>query len=172
MTENEAKAAIDEIAMNYAENGEEEYCEALDTAIKALEEVQRCKELEKHLEDILGLELEFKNVAMNLSAALKMVQNLQPTSRIHPDLPRDPETCVYRNMARDSWEWEHFRDRKKDECSKCGACEKLHMQYSKYCHNCPNYYPGNSFCHAGYYDRDMCKKCYAQAGMKWNDSRI
>lgn len=41
MTENEAKAIVHEMAMEHAENGEEEYCEALDIAIKALEEVQR-----------------------------------------------------------------------------------------------------------------------------------
>ena len=41
MTENEVKAIVREIIMNYAENGEEKYCEALDTAVKALEEVQQ-----------------------------------------------------------------------------------------------------------------------------------
>ena len=45
MTENEAKAIVHEIAMNYAENGEEEYCEALDIAIKALEEVPQQEEI-------------------------------------------------------------------------------------------------------------------------------
>ena len=51
MTENEAKAIVNEIAMNYAENGEEEYCEALDTAIKALEEVQKYRTIEKDLKE-------------------------------------------------------------------------------------------------------------------------
>lgn len=45
MTENEAKAIVHEIAMNYAENGEEEYCEALDIAIKELEEVPQQEEI-------------------------------------------------------------------------------------------------------------------------------
>lgn len=51
MTEIEAKAIVHEIAMNYAENGEEEYCEALDTAIKALEEVQKYRTIEKDLKE-------------------------------------------------------------------------------------------------------------------------
>ena len=51
MTENEAKTIVHEIAMNYAENGEEEYCEALDTAIKALEEVQKYRTIEKDLKE-------------------------------------------------------------------------------------------------------------------------
>lgn len=46
MTENEAKAIVREIIMNYAENGEEKYCEALDTAVKALEEVQQYREID------------------------------------------------------------------------------------------------------------------------------
>lgn len=41
MTENEVKAIVREIIMNYAENGEEKYCEALDTAVKALEGMQQ-----------------------------------------------------------------------------------------------------------------------------------
>lgn len=41
MTEQEAKAIISEIKMNYAENGEEECSEALDMAIKALEEIKQ-----------------------------------------------------------------------------------------------------------------------------------
>lgn len=45
MTENEAKAIVREIIMNYAENGEEKYCEALDTAVKALEEVQQYRNI-------------------------------------------------------------------------------------------------------------------------------
>ena len=45
MTENEVKAIVREIIMNYAKNGEEKYCEALDTAVKALEEVQQYRAL-------------------------------------------------------------------------------------------------------------------------------
>lgn len=37
MTENEAKDLVYDLNMNLAENGEEEYCKALDMAIKALE---------------------------------------------------------------------------------------------------------------------------------------
>lgn len=36
MTENEAKDLIYDLNMNLAENGEEEYCKALDKAIKSL----------------------------------------------------------------------------------------------------------------------------------------
>jgi len=58
MTEQEARALLFELDMNQAENGEEEYCEAIDVALKALEEIQQyraigtveeCREaLEKH----------------------------------------------------------------------------------------------------------------------------
>lgn len=62
MTENEARAIVHEIAMNYAENGEEEYCESLDIAIKALEEVQRW-----HTSEINP---EIKNVFANTSTQI------------------------------------------------------------------------------------------------------
>lgn len=40
MTEKDARTIVNEISMRYAENAEIEYCEALDVAIKALEDVQ------------------------------------------------------------------------------------------------------------------------------------
>lgn len=40
MTEKDARTIVNEIATRYAENAEIEYCEALDVAIKALEDVQ------------------------------------------------------------------------------------------------------------------------------------
>ena len=44
MTEHEAIRILNEIGMDYAENGEEEYCEALDMAINAFEEIKQLKE--------------------------------------------------------------------------------------------------------------------------------
>lgn len=44
MNEAEAKAIIEEIATEYAENGEEKKCEAFDLAIKTLEEAPKLRE--------------------------------------------------------------------------------------------------------------------------------
>lgn len=67
MTENEAKAIVHEIAMNYAENGEEEYCEALDTAIKALEEVLQQDEIKS----LAGLGMTVEEAATALAAGTR-----------------------------------------------------------------------------------------------------
>ena len=50
MTEHEAMQNLSEIAIDYAECGEEAVCEALDMAIKALEAVEKIKFIinEKH----------------------------------------------------------------------------------------------------------------------------
>lgn len=70
MKEQEAKEIIHEITMNYAEDGEEECCEALDIAIKALEK-QKAMEclLEKaaeEIENIYGRETELSEEIRDL----------------------------------------------------------------------------------------------------------
>ena len=45
MTEKEARALLWELSMNQEENGEEEYCEAINVVLKVLEEVQQYRSI-------------------------------------------------------------------------------------------------------------------------------
>ena len=79
MNENEAKAIVREIIMNYAENGEEKYCEALDTAVKALEEVQQYRALETEVEKYrqIGTPEEFRVSVEKQTAKKPYLQPVQ-----------------------------------------------------------------------------------------------
>ena len=164
MTENEAKAIVNEIAMNYAENGEEEYCEALDTAIKALEEVQKYRTIEKDLKE---------RYHANVDIPLLMHHFIEKVF----EGEKHEGFCLLTNEDREAWE-EYKTIGTPEECraamEKQTARKPTPIDYEKYidvidnarflrgaywCPNCKHVVRSGSFC-------NDCGQC-----LDWSDEK-
>lgn len=150
MTENEVKAIVREIIMNYAENGEEKYCEALDTAVKALEEVQQYRAIGTP-EELKSLKEHGAFTGTELAQLAAMQMRLREYEQI--GTPEECRTALEKQKA------------KKPILTLCKNCQGS-------CDNCDRYIDRCPSCNGDLYSEtskhyDCCPNCGQK--LDWSD---